>query len=164
MIERYGYVPDSGGAGKFRGGLALIRQYRFLAEEGVLQLRTDRRAHVPYGLHGGRDGTPSMNLLWHDGEMREWFPPLVAVRGNERRFGWSAWAVQGDREWTVLRSLKRLLKRAGLTTAWASLLEGRVPDHFERPDVRGPDLVAVTEALIAMPPRNVRPSPGVPTA
>ena len=71
MIERYGYVPDSGGAGKFRGGLALVRQYRFLAEEGVLQLRTDRRAHVPYGLQGGRGGTPSVNLLWRDGEMRE---------------------------------------------------------------------------------------------
>jgi N-methylhydantoinase B len=71
MIERYGYVPDSGGAGKFRGGLALVRQYRFLAEEGVLQLRTDRRAHVPYGLQGGRDGTPSMNLLCCDGETRE---------------------------------------------------------------------------------------------
>ena len=71
MIERYGYVPNSGGAGKFRGGLALIRQYRFLAEEGVLQLRTDRRAHVPYGLQGGRGGTPSMNLLCRDGEPRE---------------------------------------------------------------------------------------------
>jgi molecular chaperone DnaK (HSP70) len=51
-----------------------------------------------------------------DGQMREWFPPLVALRGDERRFGWSAWAVQGRREWTVLRSLKRLLKRAGPTT------------------------------------------------
>jgi len=71
MIERYGYVPDSGGAGKFRGGLAVVRQYRFLAEEGILQLRTDRRAYVPYGLQGGRDGTPSMNLLCRDGETRE---------------------------------------------------------------------------------------------
>ena len=71
MIERYGYVPDTGGAGKFRGGLALIRQYRFLAEEGVLQLRTDRRVHVPYGLQGGRGGTPSMNLLCRDGKVRE---------------------------------------------------------------------------------------------
>ena len=52
-----------------------------------------------------------------DGQSREWFPPLVAIRGNERRFGWNAWAVQGDREWTVLRSLKRLLKRAGPTTS-----------------------------------------------
>ena len=51
-----------------------------------------------------------------DGQAREWFPPLVAMRGNERRFGWNAWAVQGDRDWTVLRSLKRLLKRAGPTT------------------------------------------------
>ena len=51
-----------------------------------------------------------------DGQMREWFPPLVAIRGSERRYGWNAWAVQGRREWTVLRSLKRLLKRAGPAT------------------------------------------------
>jgi N-methylhydantoinase B len=71
IIERYGYVPDSGGAGKFRGGLALERQYRFLAEEGILQLRTDRRKYVPYGLQGGRDGTPSANILWRDDEAQE---------------------------------------------------------------------------------------------
>ena len=51
-----------------------------------------------------------------DGQMREWFPPLVALRGQERLFGWGAWAVQGQRDWTVLRSLKRLLKCSGLTT------------------------------------------------
>src|SRR5215471_3552642 len=38
MIERYCYVPDSGGAGKFRGGLALVRQYR---------LSLPRRAFLP---------------------------------------------------------------------------------------------------------------------
>jgi molecular chaperone DnaK (HSP70) len=52
-----------------------------------------------------------------DGQPREWFPPLVAVRGGELRFGWSAWAVQGDRGWTVLRSLKRLLKDASPVTS-----------------------------------------------
>jgi len=51
-----------------------------------------------------------------DGQMREWFPPLVAIRGEERRFGWSAWAVQGEPGWTALRSIKRLLKGAGPTT------------------------------------------------
>jgi molecular chaperone DnaK (HSP70) len=51
-----------------------------------------------------------------DGQMREWFPPLVAIRGKERRFGWSAWAMQDHRDWTVLRSIKRLLKRAGPMT------------------------------------------------
>ena len=63
LIERYGYLPDTGGAGKFRGGLAPVRQYRFLEHEASLQLRTDRRAHLPYGLAGGRAGTPSANVL-----------------------------------------------------------------------------------------------------
>jgi N-methylhydantoinase B len=71
LIERYGYVPDSGGAGKHRGGLAVVRQYRFLEETGTLQLRTDRRDHLPYGLAGGRPGTPSDNILNPDGDRRQ---------------------------------------------------------------------------------------------
>jgi molecular chaperone DnaK (HSP70) len=63
-----------------------------------------------------RGNYPLVGFESPDGQAREWFPPLVAIRGDERRYGWSAWAVQGDRDWTVLRSLKRLLKRAGLTT------------------------------------------------
>lgn len=64
VIQRYGYLADSGGPGKFRGGLALVREYRFENEEGgTLQLRTDRRRFVAYGLAGGRDGTPSDNIL-----------------------------------------------------------------------------------------------------
>ena len=51
-----------------------------------------------------------------DGQTHEWFPPLVAVRGDERRYGWSAWAMQGEPGWTALRSLKRLLKDAGPMT------------------------------------------------
>ena len=71
LIERYGYVPDSGGAGKHRGGLAVERQYRFLETTGTLQLRTDRRHHLPYGLAGGRAGTPSDNVLNPDGDRRQ---------------------------------------------------------------------------------------------
>ena len=46
----------------------------------------------------------------------EWFPPLVAVHGRERRYGWEAWAAQNDPEWTVVRSLKRYLEDAGADT------------------------------------------------
>jgi N-methylhydantoinase B len=63
LIERYGYVADTGGPGKFRGGLGIVRQYRFLEATGTLQLRTDRRRFLPYGLAGGRPGTPSDNVL-----------------------------------------------------------------------------------------------------
>jgi molecular chaperone DnaK (HSP70) len=61
-----------------------------------------------------------------DGQMREWFPPLVALRGHERRFGWGAWQCRGERDWTVLRSLKRLLKCSDLSTR-LDLAGGQAP-------------------------------------
>jgi N-methylhydantoinase B len=62
-IEDYALVPDSGGAGRFRGGLGLRRSYRLLAEEAVLQLRADRLKFAPYGLAGGDSGGLAGNWL-----------------------------------------------------------------------------------------------------
>jgi len=62
-IERYGLVPDTGGAGRFRGGLAIERVFRLLADEAVLSVRSDKRRFPPYGLHGGSSGSPSMNVM-----------------------------------------------------------------------------------------------------
>jgi N-methylhydantoinase B len=70
-VERYGLVPDSGGAGRRRGGLAYVREYTLLAERATLTIRTDRRDHPPYGLEGGEAGAPSANLVVSDGESRE---------------------------------------------------------------------------------------------
>ena len=62
-INQYGFVPDSGGAGKFRGGLALIREYESLADNAILNVRSDKRDYPPHGLFGGKDGKPSLNIL-----------------------------------------------------------------------------------------------------
>jgi N-methylhydantoinase B len=62
-IERYEFVPDTGGAGEHRGGLALVREYRFLEAEGTLQIRSDRHKFRPYGLAGGQPGAPASNVL-----------------------------------------------------------------------------------------------------
>ncbi len=43
-VVRYELVPDSGGAGRFRGGLAFLREFRLRAESAVLTIRSDRRA------------------------------------------------------------------------------------------------------------------------
>jgi molecular chaperone DnaK (HSP70) len=51
-----------------------------------------------------------------DGASSEWLPPLIAVRGEERVYGWKAWQAQEDPEWTVVRSVKRLLDEAGPET------------------------------------------------
>lgn len=69
-ILQYGFLPDTGGAGRYRGGLSLIRDYRLLAD-ATLSVRTDRRRFLPYGLAGGRPGTPSDNRLNPDGENRQ---------------------------------------------------------------------------------------------
>lgn len=58
-VERYAMVPDSGGPGRFRGGLALERHLRFKSNNATLQIRSDRRDFPPYGLQGGKTGAPS---------------------------------------------------------------------------------------------------------
>ncbi len=70
-VDRYGLVPDSGGAGRQRGGLAYVREYSLLAHRATLTMRADRRAHPPYGLEGGEPGRPSSNTLVVDGIARE---------------------------------------------------------------------------------------------
>jgi N-methylhydantoinase B len=62
-ITRYGMVRNASGPGRWCGGLGLLREYRLLTDEAVLTMRSDRRFHRPYGLFGGYDGTPSLNIL-----------------------------------------------------------------------------------------------------
>ncbi|HEY7578455.1 MAG TPA: hydantoinase B/oxoprolinase family protein [Acetobacteraceae bacterium] len=59
----YEFIPDSGGAGRFRGGMSQRKTWRMLADEGILQVRADRQTHRPYGLQGGGPGAPGRNIL-----------------------------------------------------------------------------------------------------
>ena len=59
----YEFVPDTGGAGKFRGGMSQRKTWRMLADEGILQVRADRQAFRPYGLQGGGPGAFGVNKL-----------------------------------------------------------------------------------------------------
>jgi N-methylhydantoinase B len=66
----YEFVVDKAGAGKFRGGVPFRRDYLFLEHEGVLQVRSDRRNHRPFGLYGGSPGGPSENYINPDTDGR----------------------------------------------------------------------------------------------
>lgn len=63
-----------------------------------------------------RGNYPLVNFETPDGHVRDWFPPLIAVREGSRLYGWEAWLVQGQPGWTITRSLKRYLKNAGPQT------------------------------------------------
>ena len=57
-ITRFDVVPDSGGAGQWRGGLALRREYELLEDATVIR-RFNKIKFPPAGLAGGEAGTPA---------------------------------------------------------------------------------------------------------
>lgn len=69
-IESYGFVADTGGPGKFRGGLSLERSYRILADDVYFGVRSDKTDFAPHGLSGGEPGQPARNLLLSHGAQR----------------------------------------------------------------------------------------------
>jgi molecular chaperone DnaK (HSP70) len=58
-----------------------------------------------------RGNYPMVSFHTADGDTQEWYPSLVATRGNERLYGLDAAARQNDPEWLLLRSFKRQLPR-----------------------------------------------------
>jgi N-methylhydantoinase B len=67
VIEELSLTPDSGGPGEFRGGLSVVKQYRFLEDASVV-IRTNRHAGGSFGSNGGRQGSPAKNTHFgHDG-------------------------------------------------------------------------------------------------
>lgn len=62
-IERYGFIADTGGAGEYRGGLGLARDYRLLTDDVYFGVRSDKATHAPHGLAGGGSGAPTVNRI-----------------------------------------------------------------------------------------------------
>ena len=84
-VERYELVQDSGGAGRFRGGLGARRVYEVLKDGVLLSTNGDRMMAGAWGLDGG--GTSSLSLygLIRDGElMRLPAATNIAVRAGDR--------------------------------------------------------------------------------
>ena len=69
-VRTYSLRPESGGAGKHRGGDGIVREIEVLADAEVTLL-ADRRTRGPYGLNGGADGAPGKaTITRNDGSMQ----------------------------------------------------------------------------------------------
>jgi N-methylhydantoinase B len=62
-MRAYGIVPDSGGAGRFRGGCGIVREYEILAEETMIAIRIDSVQNPPWGIHGGKSGRHGIAIV-----------------------------------------------------------------------------------------------------
>jgi N-methylhydantoinase B len=62
-IERYEFIADTGGAGKFRGALGLRRDIRSLVDELSFARYGDRQKFGAFGLFGGKEGAKGKFIL-----------------------------------------------------------------------------------------------------
>jgi N-methylhydantoinase B len=58
-VEEYTLVPDSGGVGKYRGGLGVRRVWRVLEKQSHASVCCERTVTPPFGLAGGQPGAPA---------------------------------------------------------------------------------------------------------
>lgn len=70
MIRRYGFRPDTGGAGRSRGGCGLYREYH-LETDAYVSLWFERSVTTSWGLFGGRGGAGPNVILNANGKVEE---------------------------------------------------------------------------------------------
>lgn len=63
MVEQYTMITDSGGAGKYRGGMGIRKDIRILNHQCIFSVKADRQKIAPWGLEGGKTGTPGQIVI-----------------------------------------------------------------------------------------------------
>ena len=84
-IRRFGLRPDSGGAGRQRGGLGVVREYEFLADDIRFTFRGERHFTAARGCAGGGDGAMSLATLYRaDGRIEQISKCVTTVSSGDR--------------------------------------------------------------------------------
>jgi N-methylhydantoinase B len=80
-LRRLELRQDSGGAGRWRGGLGTRRDFQLLSETGELSFIADRCKIAPYGLGGGLPAMPGDYLVSRDRAEFERASPVFVSKG-----------------------------------------------------------------------------------
>jgi N-methylhydantoinase B len=81
QFTRYEFLPDTGGAGRTRGGLGVRRDIKFLDKSGTLETQFDKFKVEPFGLAGGKPGATGKLFLNPDSDAPV---PLRSKTMNQR--------------------------------------------------------------------------------
>jgi N-methylhydantoinase B/oxoprolinase/acetone carboxylase alpha subunit len=98
-IDYYRLRPDSGGAGKFRGGCGFVKQYTSLVDGVRVSHRGERHFSQPWGLRGGQNGASSRTIIIRASGRREIVPSkqeFVLNRGDRLQMQTSGGGGYGD--------------------------------------------------------------------
>ena len=109
LVERYGLIPDSGGAGRYRGGMGLQRVVRPLGHDCIFNGVGERFRNQPWGVFGGKEGASgSFWLQKADGSLRQLAhkPPDMVIRSGDSVIvntpGAGGYGEPGDRDAVLL--------------------------------------------------------------
>jgi N-methylhydantoinase B len=106
LVRRYTINPEGAGAGQYRGGFGVIRDYEALEDYIFLQTMNENTLYPPWGLHGGGSSGISRLIVW-EGTPREqvltgrvyFFGPLMkGDRVSARSTGGGGWGDPRTRE------------------------------------------------------------------
>ncbi|MBI3993938.1 MAG: hydantoinase B/oxoprolinase family protein, partial [Candidatus Lambdaproteobacteria bacterium] len=71
LVRRLELMPDTGGAGQFRGGCGVRKDVELRTAAATVSLSGDRHRHQPLGLFGGRPGALARTVLNPDTDREE---------------------------------------------------------------------------------------------
>lgn len=72
LMRRYSFLRDSGGPGKFRGGLGISLEFQVTAPDATVIARgMDRTRFDPWGVHGGHPGSRTPPVMVNPGTDRQ---------------------------------------------------------------------------------------------
>lgn len=109
-LIQYGFAPNTEGAGEYRGGMGIVREWQYLAEETAVVVRSDRQNNPPYGLQGGLASAPTQVILRRVSQDDERMPSkfsFTAYEGDRLCIKHSGAGGWGD---PIIRSPDRVLE------------------------------------------------------
>jgi len=85
LVHEYRYVPDSGGPGRYRGGLGVGMTLQALIPNTIVAMRgMERTRFAPWGVHGGHPGGRTAPAIVNEGKENEQRIPKLDVLGMSR--------------------------------------------------------------------------------
>ena len=85
MVKKYLLRTDSGGAGEFRGGCGIWREYMVTCDGIAVNCFGDRQRFAPWGMEGGKDGKPGafFHISAATGEVTQLSAKTIGVSAEE---------------------------------------------------------------------------------